>query len=175
MPLSHHYRPIIVILALAFSGTLSANASPVAQLKLVGEADLSILFWDIYEAKLYSKNGQYSGTEFPIALEIKYLRDITRLELLKATKKELLEQPRPLSDEQIERGLASFSSYWPDIQSGQVLTFILTEDRGRFFFNQRFIGEVESFPIAKAFIDIWLAEDSSYPKLSARLRGEKDG
>lgn len=51
-------RNILVILAFAWS--LSSQAMP-DNIKLVGQGQFSYLFWDLYQAQLYTADGQWSN------------------------------------------------------------------------------------------------------------------
>ncbi|GAB3034311.1 chalcone isomerase family protein [Bowmanella dokdonensis] len=145
-------------------------ASPLADLKLVGQAKLSVWFWDIYQSSLYSPDGKYRQGHYPLALQIRYLRDIKASELIEATEEQW--QALALKDKAIPSWLKQLESIWPDIQKGDELTLEVTQNRiSRFYHNGEPIGTFEDPDFGPAFLAIWLAENASYPKLRGQLTG----
>mgnify|MGYP001827384973 CR=1 FL=1 len=47
-------------------------------LQIVGEARLDVLFWSVYNSRLYSPGGVYEQGQTPVRFEIEYLRDIAQ-------------------------------------------------------------------------------------------------
>lgn len=152
----------------------SVQAYPQADLKLVGESRLSVLWWDIYEAALYNPEGRYQGLQPPLLLKLSYLRDIDKDDLIDASRDELqrLQAENGLDDRAIEKGLSDLRTIWPDIQEGDSLSFYLQQGGSRFYFNDELIGQISNDRFAQAFIAIWLSDNSAYPQLSQQLRGE---
>ncbi|KEA61766.1 putative periplasmic protein [Marinobacterium lacunae] len=155
---------------------LTLGATPLlanTEYRLVGEARLSVLFWDIYDAALYTGDGRYRGISAPMLLKLHYLRAIERDDLIDATRDELQQVAPELPADQSDLHLKQLSRIWPsEIAPGDSLSFELTATGGTFRFNEQPIGHIDDTRFAKAFIAIWLADDSSYPHLSRRLRGE---
>lgn len=146
-------------------------ASPIADLKLIGEAKLEILFWDIYRSKLYSSDGQYSPSKRPVALEIEYLRDIKAKELVEATEEEW--QKLGIDLGAYQSWLPQISQIWPDILEHDVLTLRIDQDgQSQFFFNHQPIGTITDTAFGPAFLAIWLDAKASYPKLRRQLIGQ---
>ena len=54
----------------------------------------------------------------------------------------------------------------------QLAFYIDAQGGGHFFFNQKWIGVINEPDFSQAFINIWLSDQSSYPRLAKRLRGE---
>ncbi len=89
---------LALILVLPYSGSAQATQSGQPADKewqswpIVGKADFSWLFFDIYQARLLSPDGQYVQQDdiapHPLALQIDYERNITKEDLLSATKKQ---------------------------------------------------------------------------------------
>ena len=140
--------------------------------KLLGQAKLSILFWDIYESKLFTSDGKLplsNDCQYSM-FEIQYLRDITKQELLDNT----LSQWQHLAIKQAEYTsyLAMLESIWPDIKSGDQLTLLNNATTTVFYFNKEKVGEIESEQFADLFLRIWLDENTSEPKLRQQLLGD---
>ena len=146
-------------------------ANPTNKLKKVGEAKLEILFWDIYTSELFSPSGRYQKDILPIALKIKYLRNIAAKDLIAKTLEEWLKLG--ISEDQAKPWLAQLQQLWPNIQKSDELTLLVKEDRSsEFFFNGQSLGQLPDNEFGSSFLRIWLDENCSYPKLRKKLIGE---
>ncbi|MCF1438903.1 MAG: chalcone isomerase family protein [Shewanella sp.] len=166
----------------AFSGELSGIAvgkvgqSQTAKQSIlwreVGRGQMSLLWFDLYRAGLFTPTGQYRSGDYPIRLQIEYLRDIEAKDLLEAT----LEQWQLLGypPSEIASWHQALQDLWPDVQRGQSLSFDChSADIGQFYFNGERLGAVSEPGFARAFLAIWLSPDTSRPELRAQLLGEK--
>ena len=70
------------------SGKQATNSCPYAHFKLVGEGKMQWLWFELYQAKLYTPSGNYQAQQWPLALELIYTRHIERDMLIKATEQE---------------------------------------------------------------------------------------
>lgn len=169
LKLYHLSTKTIVLLALLISNM--GWADPLFDLKKVGEARLSVLFWDIYDSALYSQSGVYQPAEFPQALDIIYLRDIKSQELIENTKDEW--QKLGINDADSVRWLNILGQLLPDIKKGDRLTLVVNAHKySEFFFNSNSIGSVCDAQFGPAFLRIWLDAGSSYPKVRRKLIGK---
>lgn len=135
----------------------------------IGEADLSILWFDVYNAELLSADGRYVGTKTPLILKLNYRRNISQRDLLDETQKQIEKFARTA---QTDRWLAKLSQIWPNIKKGDQLAFWVDQKNiGHFFYNANWIGSLEDPAFSSAFIQIWLSDNSSYPDLAKKLRG----
>ena len=167
--LFHLSAKAIVLLALLFSNL--GWADPLFQLKKVGEARLSVLFWDIYDSALYTQSGVYRSEEFPQALDIVYLRDIESKELIENTRDEW--QKLGINNEDSVRWLNILTQFLPNIKKGDRLTLVVNADNhSEFFFNSNSIGSLCDAKFGPAFLRIWLDAGSSYPKVRHKLIGK---
>lgn len=132
----------------------------------VGQAQLEVLFWDVYQSQLYTPSGQYK-TEQPMALAITYQMDIDKDDLIEATDEQW--QHLEFDKDLRLKWLAKLDTIWPDIKEGDNLTYVLKNNYGSFYFNNTFIGQIDDTQHAKAFVDIWLSEKTKYPKLRKKL------
>lgn len=151
----------------------SANAkmhSPPQQMQIVGQATLSVLFWDIYHATLYSTNGRYQLGSYPVALNIQYLRNIKAQDLIKRTAEEWDKLGYP--SEQYLPWLQQLKQIWPDILKGDELTlYLASAEHSDFYFNGERIGSLQAQNFGTQFLAIWLDEKCSFPKLRKQLLG----
>jgi hypothetical protein len=136
----------------------------------VGEAELSVLWFDIYKAELLTPDGIYSDAKIALILKLDYRRSISRKDLLQETRKQIQKFART---EQVDTWLNKLLQIWPDIRKGDQLIFWLdSEGSGHFFLNTGWIGSLKDPAFSSAFIKIWLSDKSSYPDLAKQLRGE---
>ncbi|KGY12781.1 periplasmic protein [Vibrio tubiashii] len=144
----------------------------------VGQAQLSMFFFDIYESQLLSPNGYYlvdqDITPHPLALSITYQRDISQKQLLDAT----VEQWDKLGYQQsiTQAWYSKLQAIFPDIEEGNNLTYVTDGSKGHFYYSnlqseQRMIGSIEDEAFNDAFLAIWLSPNTEYPRLRQRLIG----
>jgi len=149
----------------------SASSQRIAQLKMIGQGEMSWLFIDLYHASLYSQTGKYHERVYPQALKLVYQRDIDKDDLVSATKNEW--QKLALDAGQYQYWLTALTQLWPDIKKGDALAFMVAADgRGLFYHNNRLLGGINSKEFPSAFLSIWLSKKSSEPALRRQLIGE---
>jgi hypothetical protein len=157
----------------AVGPTQEARSTDVS-LEKVGEGRLRVMFWSIYDARLYTPSGDYRDGSRPLRLEIEYLRDIKAKALVKQTKKEWAAMGRdhPRQDEWLSR----LSTLWPDVRENDVLAIELTPDKEAVFtHNGDTLGRIKDPAFGQQFVDIWLSEDCTRPELRASLIGSQSG
>ena len=149
----------------------AAMAGP-AELKKVGEAELRVLFWSIYNSRLYSTDGQYQEGQRPLQLQIEYLIDIESDALVERTGSEWDSQG--LSHARQQQWLAELAALWPDVSKNDVLTLdIDADDRSTFYRNGELLGVIDDPEFGDHFTGIWLAPTTTRPKLRLALTGQQ--
>jgi hypothetical protein len=162
------YGLIAFLCTLVFSGV--TMASPLDELKKVGEAKLKILFWDVYNSSLYSQTGKYQADKFPQALKINYLRDIDAEDLIKTTQDEW--KKLGIKRTTFSPWIPLLTDIFPDIKKNDTLVLSVDENQqSEFFFNGKTIGIITDQTFGKSFLRIWLDENCSYPKVRNKLIG----
>ncbi|KHD24811.1 periplasmic protein [Vibrio caribbeanicus] len=145
----------------------------------VGEAQLSVFIFDVYQSRLQTPNGTYSVdadiTPHPLALSIDYQRDISQQQLLDATEDQWEEMG---FDKQLsQRWIQELVTIFPNIEKGQNLTYVTDGQSGHFYFRSNEmasparIGSITDESLNDAFLAIWLSPKTTYPKLRAQLIG----
>lgn len=138
----------------------------------VGSATLSVLWFDIYDASLYSLSGQFRGYDEPLLFQLDYKREISQKALLEETEKQW-SRYLPGSHPQ-KRWLSLLKKIWPEIRKGDQLALELTpEGESNFYHNRMLIGVITDQQFAPSFLQIWLSTESQYPELAKQLRGEQ--
>lgn len=140
--------------------------------QILGKAKFSFLFWDVYESQLLTSDGQqpFSNLCQYSLFEINYLRDISQIELIDNTVEQW--QHLALSESTYSAFLPLLKNIWPDIKTGDQLAMLNQADTTFFYLNQQKIGEIVDATFAKAFLNIWLDENTSEPKLRKKLLGD---
>ncbi len=168
-------KPIALTLALTLSNASMATTTAVVDrsgLKLVGEGVMSVLFWDVYLARFYTTSGSYQAEISPLALEFNYMMDIEANDLIEETINQWREiglDVHPLEGKWSEQ----LATIWPDVNDGDQLLFRVDEQlNSRFYYNQKFVGSIESSEFSQRFAAIWLSEKTTAPKVRKKLLGK---
>ena len=165
------------IAAFCIAGSLSTSSLAEATaststpvLQKVGAAKLKVMFWEVYESTLYAPEGTFENDTRPLRLEICYLRDITSADLVKQTGKEWVAQGRDHPHSSQWR--ARLRDLWPDVSKDDVITLDITVDgASHFSFNGKPLGSISDADFGAQFSGIWLAPDTTRPKLRDALLG----
>jgi len=138
--------------------------------KVVGEARLSVLFWDIYDATLIAPDGQYADKK-PFALELTYLRDFDGDDIASRSIDEMRKQG--MKDEmKLAKWYEKMQQIFPNVAEGQTITGIVDDKQySHFYFNNSYAGTVEDDEFTQWFFNIWLSEATSEPKMRDNLLG----
>jgi len=176
-------RHALCTLLLAASFALAAPPAaaaegddPLAGLTEVGRGELTWFGFSVYDAHLYTASGEFSGFDKPpVALEIRYERNIESRQLVETTRKEWrrLAGALGLSEpERTQRWLADVGRIWPDVGPGDRIVTVLGADGvTRFFGTQGFLGTVADPEFGPALLGIWLHPETRVGDLRADLIG----
>lgn len=155
--------------ALAHAQT-NTPAPDSADWQLVGQAQLKVMFFDIYQSRLYSTTGAYTHDQLPIRLDITYQRNISAKKLLEQTEKEW--RHLGIDENAINQWSDHLADLWPDVTKNDVLAFLVGMDgKGTFFYNGTRLETVNDTALARAFLDIWLSPKTSRPEHRQQLIG----
>lgn len=159
---------LVLVFNLCLSGVSVAN--PISELKIVGEAKLKVLFWDVYNSTLYTQTGAYQRELFPQALKLNYLRDIDAEDLIEKTQDEW--EKLGIKQETFGEWINQLTAIFPNIKKGDTLLLNVSENQhSEFFFNGKTIGRITDQSFGKSFLRIWLDENCSFPKVRNKLIG----
>jgi len=161
-------RKILMIATVLFSLSLQAMPDNV---KLVGQGQFSYLFWDLYQAQLYTADGSWSGYQqsAPLVLKLTYQRDISKADFIEATVDQWKHLQGKVST-QHQDWAKQLDKLWTDVKKGDQLSCVLLADGTvQFYFNDKLLGDVTDPAFGPAFLDIWLSEKTSAPKLRKQL------
>lgn len=148
-----------------------ASASEMA-LEKVGETRLRVMLFRIYDAELYSDNGNYSGAN-ELLLRLQYARDFSAAKLAEQTQDEWERMGYP-QNEQSDAWISELSAMWPDVNSGDCIVAHRVADGGiKFYGTEGELGIIENSNFADQFLSIWLSEDARFRSSRDELVGVK--
>lgn len=158
-------------LPLKAMATESEPSAAVPQLTTVGEGSYRYLFWQLYDARLATKDGIFTDYQqsSPVLLELTYKRAISRQQFIDAT----IEQWQKLqqsSPEQHQQWAEQLQALWSDVRKGDRLASLLQADGSVvFYFNGDKTGRISDPDFSSAFFNIWLHPDTTAPTLRLKL------
>lgn len=168
---------VIAVAILAAPVAVSAaEAGPLDGLTEVGRGELRWLGFEVYDAHLYTASGLFEGIDAaPVALEIRYEREIPARKLVETTAREWRRLGPALGvedDPRTRRWLETVGGIWPDVGPGdRILTVLGADGVTRFYGNDGLLGTVADPAFGPAFLAIWLHPDTRAADLRADLIG----
>lgn len=148
-------------------------AQALDQARKLGQARLVVLGFNIYDAKLWVKEG-FSAPNYPnssFALELRYLRNFSGISIADRSLKEM-RNIGSVSDSKAQDWLDLMRKIFPDIKKGDQLIGIHRADgSASFLLNGKQIGEVRDTEFNRLFFGIWLSSKTSEPKMRRELIG----
>ena len=136
---------------------------------LIGNANYSFLFWDIYDAELYSTSKKYNSNE--LAIILKYNRSIDKETLIRETINDIKEQ-KSISNQQEEKWKSLLESIYIDTKTNKKFIAIKINNKSIFYYNNKKLYESFDEEFNQLFFDIWLRSNSKNPNFTRTLLGQ---
>jgi hypothetical protein len=136
---------------------------------LIGNANYSFLFWDIYDAELYSTSKKYNSNE--LAIILKYNRSIDKETLIRETINDIKEQ-KSISNQQEEKWKSLLESIYVDTKTNKKFIAIKINNKSIFYYNNKKLHESFDEEFNQLFFDIWLRSNSKNPNFTKTLLGQ---
>ena len=136
---------------------------------LIGSANYSFLFWNIYDAELYSTSNKFNSNE--LAIILKYNRSIEKETLVKETINDIKEQ-KNISKEQEEKWKSLLESIYIDTKINKKFIAIKINNKSIFYYNNKKLHESFDEEFNQLFFDIWLRSNSKNPDFTRTLLGQ---
>ena len=136
---------------------------------LIGSANYSFLFWNIYDAELYSTSNKFNPNE--LAIILKYNRSIEKETLVKETINDIKEQ-KNISKEQEEKWKSLLESIYIDTKTNKKFIAIKINNKSIFYYNNKKLHESFDEEFNQLFFDIWLRSNSKNPNFTKTLLGQ---
>lgn len=145
----------------------------------VGKTSFSWLFFNLFKSELKSPSGAYTEsadvTPHPMALSIVYQRDISKEQLIKATKKQW--DYLGYSQEMQDTWLQTLNNIYTNVSKGERLVYVTNGSQGKFLFYKQnakqTISEIHNEMLNDAILSIWLSPGTEYPKQRKQLIGQR--
>ena len=159
---------VLMTSSLLTANSYAATSKQIAELKVVGQAEMRWLLFPLYRVTLKTSDGQYQINRYPQMLDILYLRNIDKQDLLAATDGEW--KGLGISPAQRKEWIRQLGNLWPSIKRGDRLAFqVDPQGQNYFVYNGKRIGGVADKSFGKAFLSIWLSPKTSRPGIRQRL------
>ena len=136
---------------------------------LIGSANYSFLFWNIYDAELYSTSNKFNSNK--LAIILKYNRSIEKETLVKETINDIKEQ-KNISKEQEEKWKSLLESIYIDTKINKKFIAIKINNKSIFYYNNKKLHESFDEEFNQLFFDIWLRSNSKNPNFTKTLLGQ---
>ena len=141
---------------------------------LIGEYNLKVYGFNVYNIKLFSENNKFSY-HHKFAIEINYKMNFTKKELVKKTIEEIARIQKISNNDQLKNFEDQFMKIFLDVKKGDCKVAIFIPKKGvDLYFNHQLVGSISNLTLAKYFTDIWLSKNSSYPQMTSTILGENN-
>ncbi len=140
---------------------------------LIGAAPMKFMGLKVYDAALWSENKEFSYDR-RFAIHIKYNMSFIKENLAERSIDEI-EETHDLSSRERREYLEKLNEIFVNIKKGDEKVALFDPKNGvTLFYNNQKIGEISSLKFARLFVDIWLDEKGSHPKVTQKLLGKSD-
>ena len=161
----------LLILIPSLSWTSEVKQEIFQSPKLIGEGTLKVLMWEVYDLRLYTDGTSFSWNN-KFMLEFDYSRELKKESVIDASLKEFKLLPN-VTDKEIEAWEEYLEQVIQPVQKGTKASVIwVPEGQIVFDYEGSPPSTIENEDFARAFLNIWLGEKTSRPKLRSQLLGD---
>jgi len=158
----------LIILVSSISWTSQAQQDGFQSPKLIGEGTLKVLMWEVYDLRLFTDGTPFSWNN-KFMLEFDYSRELKKESVIDASLKEFKLQPN-VTDKDIKAWEVYLEQVIQPVQKGNKAT-VQWVPEGQIIFHYEGSKPItiENDKFARSFLNIWLGEKTSRPKLRNKL------
>ena len=168
-------RKVLLIVMLLMLPSFAAYAEKPAEIApyikaehVYGEGRLNKLMFHVYDAALWTDAAEWTMKK-PFALRLKYGMDFKGKNLAERSVDEMNDQSK-LSPEQEKDYYKQLALLFPDVKKGDTITAIYLPAKGtRLYHNGSYKGSITDTTFSARFIGIWMAPETSEPKVRKQL------
>jgi len=161
---------LIILLSLNTSFASEMQKEAFSSPTIIGEGTLKVFFMEIYDLRLIADSPTFSWQN-KFKLDFIYTRDLKKDSVIKSSIKELRRQSS-VSESDIESWQGYLEQSIRTVQEGTHAT-VLWEPEGQitFHYENSDPTTIEDEDFARAFLNIWLGEETSQPELQSEILG----
>jgi hypothetical protein len=138
---------------------------------LIGSSELKFLGLKVYNISLWSEDTNFSYNKI-FAIQIKYSMNFSREDLVKRSLSEIKSLHEISSDEEASY-IKQLTEIFNSVKKGDKKIAVFVPSQGVLMFhNNELTGKISNLKLARLFVDIWLDENGSYPKITKKLLGK---
>ena len=148
------------------------NGAVASEMKLIGQGTLKVLFFEVYDIRLLADSKPFSWKN-KFQLEFEYKREVKKETVIESSIKEMHRQSSVL-DKDINKWQEYLEISIKPVQEGSQAT-VTWNPNGQITFHYQSSEPttIEDENFARAFLNIWLGEETSQPKLRNQLLGDQ--
>jgi len=141
---------------------------------IIGNYNLKVWGFKVYNIQLVTETKNFSYQN-KLALVINYQRNFTKKDLIKRSLEEI-SRINNIEDGSLLKSYENkLEEIFFDVKEGDRKTAFFDPKNGvKLYFNGKFVGEINDLIFAKRFVDIWLSEKSSFPKMTKAILGKNE-
>ena len=141
-------------------------------MKLIGQGTLKVLFFEVYDVRLLADSKPFSWKN-KFQLEFEYKREVKKQSVIESSIKEMRRQSNIL-DKDINQWQEYLEISIKPVQEGSQAT-VSWNPNGQITFHYQSSEPttIEDENFARAFLNIWLGEETSQPKLRSQLLSQR--
>ena len=160
----------LIILVSSISWNGQAQQEGFQSPKLIGGGTLKVLMWEVYDLQLFTDGTPFSWNN-KFMLEFDYSRELKKERVIDASLKEFKLQPNVI-DKDIKAWEVYLEKVIQSVQKGAKAS-VMWVPEGQIVFDYEGSppSTIENEDFARAFLNIWLGEKTSRPKLRSQLLG----
>jgi hypothetical protein len=138
---------------------------------LIGSSSLHFIGFKVYDIALWSEDKNFSYNK-KFAVFIRYNMNFSKEDLAKKSIEEI-EKLHVLSSQERENYLTQLTKIFTSVKKGDEKLAIFSPNQTvEMFYNNNLTGKISNPKLARLFIDIWLDEKGSYPKVTREILGK---
>ncbi|NND91668.1 MAG: hypothetical protein HKN42_12475 [Granulosicoccus sp.] len=142
----------------------------VEDARLIGEARMKVLLWDVFDARLYASGERFDRTK-PFALSLSYLRELRGHSIVETTISEMSRQGR-FSPSELRSWEGQLARLIDDVDTDTTITGVRDENGHTLFYRDgQALGKITDTRFTGGFFDIWLGDRTSRPAFTRQLLG----
>jgi len=148
------------------------NCAVASEMKFIGQGALKVLFFEVYDIRLLADSKPFSWKN-KFQLEFEYKREVKKETVIESSIKEMHRQSSVL-DKDINKWQEYLEISIKSVQEGSQAT-VTWNPSGQITFHYQNSNPttIEDENFARAFLNIWLGDETSQPKLRSQLLSQK--